>query len=53
MGANQNSSTKLGLCSKSSRRPSLRLDQDRIAIDKLSALETGLGIAAGTQNSAS
>jgi hypothetical protein len=53
MGANQNSSMKLGLYPKIDPTPLSSNGQDRIAIEKLSALRTGLGTAAETHNSAS
>jgi hypothetical protein len=53
MGANQNSSRKLGLYPKSGPTPLFYLGQDRLAIGKLSALRTGLGTVADIQNGAS
>jgi hypothetical protein len=50
MGVNQNSSTELGLYPKINPKPiSSKSAQDRLAIDKLSALETRLGTAAETR----
>jgi hypothetical protein len=53
MGANQISSMELGLYPKIDPTPLSSNGQDRIAIEKLSALRTGLGTAAETHSSAS
>jgi hypothetical protein len=54
MGANQNSSEELGLYPRIHSMSSLLTRQrPYITIGKLSALETGLGTAVKTQNSAS
>jgi hypothetical protein len=54
MGASQNSSRELSLYPKiKSDAPLFELGQDRLAIDKLSALKTGLGTAAKTRIGAS
>jgi hypothetical protein len=57
MGADQNFSQELDLCPKSNPTPHssnsaktvYKLGQDRLAIDELSTLRTGLGIIAETQ----
>jgi hypothetical protein len=53
MRANQNSLQEHNIYPKPNLMPLFKLGQDRIAIDKLSVLRTGLGTAIETRNSAS